>query len=185
MQVFVWRPERNFLERVFSFQSIESGSLIISAITQDSRALKSALSSLFCLHLKYFNRTLELWPHSAFGGFQELDLGPQECAEGILTHGVLLPTPPPKASCLTSVPSFLCVWIWEHRCMRCHLNHQAHITLTCSNNFTGSLGYRALPSSSLPSCLAASVQTCYLYGSQLGQAVPVSQSLRPCVFPEE
>lgn len=94
MQVFVWRPERNFLERVFSFQSIESGSLIISAITQDSRALKSALSSLFCLHLKYFNRTLELWPHSAFWGFQELDLGPQECAEGILTHGVLLPTPP-------------------------------------------------------------------------------------------
>lgn len=54
MQVFVWRPE-NFLEWVFSFQSIESGSLTISAITQDSRALESVLSSLFCLHLKYFN----------------------------------------------------------------------------------------------------------------------------------
>lgn len=68
MQVFAWRPERNFLERVFSFQSIESGSLIISAITQDGGALKSVLSSLFCLHLKYFSRTLELWPHSAFEG---------------------------------------------------------------------------------------------------------------------
>lgn len=36
---------------------------------------------------------------------------------------------PPKALLLTSVPSFLRVWIWEHRCLRCHLNHQAQTTL--------------------------------------------------------
>lgn len=50
------------------------GSLIISSIctTQDDWALKSVLSSLFCLHLKYPSRILGFWSHPALWGFQEV-----------------------------------------------------------------------------------------------------------------